>query len=101
MGVVMVSVFLAIGTGLAYGLIFLDRSNHEVYHGKIQTLSDGDLQWLYLGLVLFGRTIALLNIVPTGYKKGLKGTSGPIRFSLRLKTAKRESEQWFCIKKTE
>ena len=73
---------LAIGTGLAYGLFHLDRSKQEIYEAKFQTLRDGDLQWLYLGLVLLGRTIALLNFVPTGYKNGLKGNvrSNPFFF---------------------
>lgn len=79
---VAVSLFLAIGTGLAYGLLSLDKSKQEIYDGKIQTLRDGDLQWLYLGLVLLGRMIALLNFVPTGYKNGLKGNirSNPFFF---------------------
>eukprot|EP00554_Chaetoceros_debilis_P007348 CAMPEP_0194077118 /NCGR_PEP_ID=MMETSP0149-20130528/3787_1 /TAXON_ID=122233 /ORGANISM="Chaetoceros debilis, Strain MM31A-1" /LENGTH=210 /DNA_ID=CAMNT_0038758039 /DNA_START=27 /DNA_END=659 /DNA_ORIENTATION=- len=79
---VIVTVLLAIGFGLAYGVLALDKSNKEIYDSKIQTLRDGDLQWIYLGLVLLGRTIALLNFAPAGYKNGLKGNirSNPFFF---------------------
>jgi len=73
---------LSVGTGVAFGLLALDKSKPEIYESKIQTIRDGDLQWLYLGLVLLGRMIALLNFSPTGYKNGLKGNirSNPFFF---------------------
>jgi len=73
---------LSIGTGIAYGLVALDRSKPVIYDSKIQTIRDGDLQWLYLGLVLLGRMIVFLNFVPIRYKNGLKGNirSNPFFF---------------------
>jgi len=67
------SFMLAIGTGLAFGSIKLDGSGSETLAGKIATIKDLDLQWLYLALVILGRTIGLVNFVPAGYKSGLKG----------------------------
>lgn len=73
---------LSIGTALAYGLVGLDKSKQGIYEGKIKTLRDGELQWLYLALVLLGRMIALINFAPVTYKNGLKGNirSNPFFF---------------------
>lgn len=69
---VVMSVMLAIGTGLAFLSLYLDGSK-TVYESKISTVKEMDLQWLFLALVILGRTIQLLNFVPTKYKNGLKG----------------------------
>lgn len=74
-------VVLAIGTGLAFASLAVD-SKKELYDSKISTISAMDLQWVYLALVVLGRTIGMLNFVPTGYKNGLKGNirSNPFFF---------------------
>jgi len=69
---VALTVLTGIGFGVAYGSIAFD-SNAELHATKIQTIVGMDLQWLYLALVVLGKTILLLNFVPTSYKKGLKG----------------------------
>merc|ERR1712013_648271 len=40
---------------------------------KLEIVTSMDLVWVYAALVLLGRTIAMLNFVPTGYKNGLDG----------------------------
>merc|ERR1711907_199547 len=65
-------VVLAIGTGLAFASLAVD-SKKELYDSKIATIREMDFQWVYLALVVLGRTIGMLNFVPTGYKNGLKG----------------------------
>merc|ERR1712227_1153440 len=65
-------VVLAIGTGLAFASLAAD-SKKELYDSKIATIREMDFQWVYLALVVLGRTIGMLNFVPTGYKNGLKG----------------------------
>ena len=65
---------LGIGTGLAYGSLFLDSDlAKEIRDKKLGMVEAMDLQWCYLALVVLGRTVALLNFVPTGYKNGLQG----------------------------
>jgi len=74
---------LGIGTGLAYGSLFLDSEMGKgVRDSKLGLVEAMDLKWGYLSLVLLGRTIAMLNFVPTGYKNGLKGNirSNPFFF---------------------
>jgi len=72
----MVSMMLAVGTSIAYYGVF--RRNRAFYEARIETLlgsnGGGDLHWLYLGLVILGRTVAVLNFSPVGYKKGLSGS---------------------------
>ena len=67
---------LGFGTGLAYGSLFLDseagRANRAA---KLSVVASMDLKWLYGALVLLGRTVALLNFVPTAYKSGVKGNA--------------------------
>jgi len=74
---------LGIGTGLAYGSLFLDSEMGKgVRDSKLGLVEAMDLKWGYLSLVLLGRTVAMLNFVPTGYKNGLKGNirSNPFFF---------------------
>jgi len=74
---------LAVGFGLAYGSIaVVDDSQKETYNSKIQAIKATDLQWLYLALVVLGRTIGLLNFVPVVYKNGMAGNirSNPFFF---------------------
>jgi len=75
--VITLAIMLAIGTGLAYASIRFDGSSstgsNDKLASKIATIRELDLQWLYLALVVLGRTISLLNFVPTGYKSGMKG----------------------------
>lgn len=74
---------LAVGFGLANGSIALaGDSQKEAFNSKIQALKATDLQWLYLALVVLGRTIGLLNFVPMVYKKGMAGNirSNPFFF---------------------
>lgn len=80
--VAIMSVILAIGTGLAFALNLVMNTNSSVYEEKITLLQSQDLQWLYLALVILGRTINFVNFVPTAYKKGLKGNirSNPFFF---------------------
>lgn len=66
------SVMLAAGTGLAFAALYFD-SKKITYESKILGLKAHDLQWLYLALVVLGRAIQMVNLVPTGFKKGLKG----------------------------
>lgn len=77
------SMMLGVGTGLAYGSLLLDSEMGKgVRDSKLGLVEAMDLKWGYLSLVLLGRTIAILNFVPTGYKKGLKGNirSNPFFF---------------------
>lgn len=69
---VALTVLTGIGFGVAYGSIAFD-SNAELHATKIQTIVGMDLQWLYLALFVLGKTILLINFVPTSYKSGLKG----------------------------
>jgi hypothetical protein len=74
---------LAVGFGLANGCIaVVGNSQKETYDSKIQAIKATDLQWLYLALVILGRTIGLLNFVPMGYKSGMTGNirSNPFFF---------------------
>jgi len=74
---------LAVGFGLANGSIaVVDDSQKETYNSKIQAIKATDLQWLYLALVVLGRTIGLLNFVPVVYKNGMAGNirSNPFFF---------------------
>jgi len=74
---------LGVGTGLAYGSLFLDSEMGKgVRDSKLGLVEAMDLKWGYLSLVLLGRTVAMLNFVPTGYKNGLKGNirSNPFFF---------------------
>jgi len=65
---------LALGTGIAYASLALTSSfSSDTINSKIQTIQSLDLQWLYLSLVVLGRTISMVNFVPIGYKKGMKG----------------------------
>mmetsp|Transcript_24891 Transcript_24891/g.54627 ORF Transcript_24891/g.54627 Transcript_24891/m.54627 type:complete len:230 (-) Transcript_24891:66-755(-) len=64
---------LALGVVLAKATLKFDAENSDVYESKILLVKAQDLQWLYLALVVLGRTIQLVNFVPTGFKKGLKG----------------------------
>jgi len=76
-------VMLAIGVGIAYGILsFQDAAQRAAYDSKIAIVRATDLQWLYLGLVVLGRTISMLNFVPTSYKGHLKGNirSNPFFF---------------------
>lgn len=70
--IVTLTVFLGIGFALAYGSFVLD-GHAELYATKFHTIAAMELQWIFLALVVLGRTISLLNFVPTGYKKGMKG----------------------------
>lgn len=90
----MISMMLTVGTVVAYYGIF--KRNGGYYEARIDALlgdnendndngdngDNADLHWLYLGLVLLGRTIAALNFLPMGYKKGLTGSirSNPFFF---------------------
>lgn len=69
---IVVTVILAIGTGIAYAATAFDGSK-ELRDAKIAGLKEQDLQWVFLALVVLGRSIQLLNFVPTSYKSGLKG----------------------------
>ena len=82
MTVVILFVMLAIGTGLAKATLKLDAANSGVYESKILLVKAHDLQWLYLALVVLGRTVQLVNFVPTVFKNGLKGNirSNPFFF---------------------
>lgn len=78
-----VMVMLGIGAGLAYGILSLDsEAIKNARAAKMDIVESMDLRWVYASLVLLGRTIALLNFVPTGYKNGLKGNirSNPFFF---------------------
>jgi len=69
---VILSFMTAIGFGIAYASLSLDK-NAILHAGKIDTIRSLDLQWLYLALVVVGKTILMINFVPTIYKNGLKG----------------------------
>eukprot|EP00536_Pseudo-nitzschia_multiseries_P018107 jgi/Psemu1/54157/gm1.54157_g len=77
----MLTLILAFGTGVASLTLYFDGSK-SIYESKILQLKALDLQWLYLALVILGRTIQFVNFVPTFYKKGLKGNirSNPFHF---------------------
>jgi len=92
---------LAVGFGLANGSIaVVDDSQKETYNSKIQAIKATDLQWLYLALVVLGRTIGLLNFVPVVYKNGIwRETSGPTPFSLKQSATTTKHPQWFFTSK--
>lgn len=69
---VILSFMTAIGFGMAYASLKLDK-NAELHVEKINAIRSMDLQWLYLALVVLGKTILMINFVPTVYKNGLKG----------------------------
>ena len=74
---------LGVFTGLAYGSLFLDSDMaKEIREKKLKLVEAMDLKWCYLALVVLGRTVALVNFVPIGYKNGLKGNirSNPFFF---------------------
>mmetsp|Transcript_4160 Transcript_4160/g.11934 ORF Transcript_4160/g.11934 Transcript_4160/m.11934 type:complete len:223 (+) Transcript_4160:198-866(+) len=77
-----VTAILVVGTGVASLALYLDGNNKGIYESKIQQLKALDLQWLYLALVILGCTIQYVNLLPTMYKKGLKGNirSNPFFF---------------------
>jgi len=67
-------VMLSVGAGVAYGTLFLDSdAGKNARDAKLEIVTSMDLVWVYAALVLLGRTIAMLNFVPTGYKNGLDG----------------------------
>jgi len=70
---IVLAVLLSIGFAMAYGLFKLDSKNADVYEAKFETIRSMDLQYVFLAFVVLGRTISMLNFVPTGYKNGLKG----------------------------
>jgi len=76
-----VTLMLAIGTGLAFATLYID-GNKLTYESKILGLKAQDLQWLYLALVVLGRMISIVNFIPTVYKSHLKGNirSNPFFF---------------------
>ena len=76
-----VTLMLAIGTGLAFATLYVDE-NKLTYESKILALKAQDLQWLYLALVVLGRMISIVNFAPTVYKSHLKGNirSNPFFF---------------------
>lgn len=69
---VILSFMTAIGFGIAYASLSLDK-NAILHAGKIDTIRSLDLQWVYLALVVVGKTILMINFVPTIYKNSLKG----------------------------
>ena len=74
---------LGVFTGLAYGSLFLDSDMaKEIREKKLKLVEAMDLKCCYLALVVLGRTVALVNFVPIGYKNGLKGNirSNPFFF---------------------
>lgn len=67
---------LGVGTGAAYGSLFLDSdAGVAARAAKLSLVASMDLKWVYGSLILLGRTVALLNFVPTGYKNGMKGNA--------------------------
>ncbi len=69
-GIVVVT--LAIGYGLASFILSFDK-NQELHDTKIGILRDMELQYLYLALLVLGKTILFLNFNPMAYKSGLPG----------------------------
>ena len=63
---------LLIGTGVA--LAIHNFGDTDAYLSKIASIAENQTVWLYLGLVIFGRTVAFLNIYPAAkFKSGMKG----------------------------
>ena len=63
---------LLIGTGVA--LAIHNFGDTDAYLSKISSIAENETVWLYLGLVVFGRTVTWLNIYPTAkFKNGMKG----------------------------
>jgi len=68
------TVMTTIGFGMAYASLSLDK-NSDLHATKIESIQSMDLQWLYLALVVLGKTILIINFVPMAYKKGIKGNT--------------------------
>lgn len=85
----MIMTMLAIGTGIAYAIHGYGYSGHnDLLEAKIEILKSMDLLWLYLGLVVLGRTIIFLNINPVAYKKHMKGNLRSNQFFYQTKDDK-------------
>lgn len=84
---------MAIGFGIAYGSLFVDKSSQELHAKKMETLKALDLQWLYLALLILGKTISLLNFVPVTYKKGLKGNIRSNPFFYEVKSGSNDEKK--------
>jgi len=69
---VILTIATAIGFGFAYASLSLDKTS-DLHSTKIGPIQSMDLQWLYLALVVLGKTILLINFVPMAYKKDLEG----------------------------
>ena len=63
---------LMIGSAIAFATYTL--GNTDKYNAKIDVIIENDTVWLYLALIILGRTIAFLNSYATmKYKKSMKG----------------------------
>merc|ERR1740124_315295 len=62
---------LGIGFGIASAIY--SYGNKSLYQEKITAVSSDESYWVFLGLVVFGRMIAFVNLVPASYKKDLQG----------------------------
>jgi len=66
---------IVIGSAFALGItqLMLDDDGKNKVNEKIVMLGSEDLHWIYLAIVLLGRTIAYINFFPAGFKGHLKG----------------------------
>jgi len=87
------SFMTAIGFGMAYASLSLDDKNSDLFATKIESIRSMDLQWLYLALAVLGKTILIVNFVPTVYKKGLKGNVRSNPFFYEAKSSSDDNDK--------
>lgn len=69
---------LLIGAGIAFAIFTF--GSKDKYLTAIEAVRVAELQWVYLAVVVFGRTILFVNFYPMGWKgKIMRGSSGNLR----------------------
>mmetsp|Transcript_106897 Transcript_106897/g.212274 ORF Transcript_106897/g.212274 Transcript_106897/m.212274 type:complete len:225 (-) Transcript_106897:77-751(-) len=80
--VVVLSVPLALGIGIAYAIYFITKDEYDKQLNDIA--SAPGLCWLYLAPVFFGRTLCFVNMYPAVRWKSQLGLKGNIRANVYI-----------------
>eukprot|EP00802_Teleaulax_amphioxeia_P020800 Tamp_21100.p2 GENE.Tamp_21100~~Tamp_21100.p2 ORF type:complete len:230 (-),score=53.91 Tamp_21100:289-978(-) len=65
--------FIPLAIGLAIASAIYKYGSTGAYDSNMKTIIEKDMHWVYLAVVVFGRMIVFVNIVPMAYKSKMTG----------------------------